>query len=145
MAQGTNFPSKGKEENRTDAGPMIDRAKDFAGQALQKGKEAAGQASDKAGEAASMVGRKVDDATHAVGSGIKNLADRIKDGGPQEGFLGQATRQVADTIKEGGAYLEQGGFSGMTKDVTDLIRRNPVPAVVLGLGLGFLLGRMLRS
>jgi hypothetical protein len=33
----------------------------------------------------------------------------------------------------------------MMDDLTDVIRRNPVPAVLIGLGLGFLLGRMLRS
>jgi len=144
MAQTTNTP-KGKEENRPDANPMLDRAKEFAGQAMQKGKEAAAPLTEKAGEAASMVGRKVDDATSAVGAGMRNLGDRIKDGGPHEGFLGQAAQRVGDTIREGGQYIEHSGFSGMTKDMSDLIRRNPVPAVFLGLGLGFLLGRMLRS
>jgi ElaB/YqjD/DUF883 family membrane-anchored ribosome-binding protein len=144
MAQGINNP-KNKEENRSDAGQMFDRAKGAASDALQKGKEAAQPLVDRASDAASMVGHKVDDATSAVGTGMKNLGDRLRSAGPQEGFLGQATHTVADTIRQGGQYLEQGGLSGMTKDVTDLIRRNPVPAVVIGLGLGFLLGRMLRS
>jgi ElaB/YqjD/DUF883 family membrane-anchored ribosome-binding protein len=29
--------------------------------------------------------------------------------------------------------------------VSGLIRRNPIPAVLIGLGVGFLLGRTLRS
>jgi hypothetical protein len=29
--------------------------------------------------------------------------------------------------------------------VTQMIRRNPIPAVLIGVGLGFLLGRTLRS
>jgi hypothetical protein len=144
MAQAINNP-KGKDEGRHDAGQMIDRAKEFAGDALQKGKEAAGPLANKAGEAASMVGRKVDEATSAVGAGVSSFADRLKSSGPQEGMLGHALGGVADTIKEGGKYLQNEGLSGMTKDVTDLIRRNPLPAVLVGLGLGFLIGRMLRS
>jgi hypothetical protein len=144
MAQTTNNP-KGKEENRSDGGQMFDRAKDFAGEALQRGKDAAGPLAHKAGEAASMVGRKVDEATSAVGAGVANFADRLKGSVPHEGMLGHAAQSVADSIKEGGKYLQHEGFSGMTKDVGDLIKRNPVPAVLLGLGLGFLIGRMLRS
>ena len=144
MAQGINNP-KSKEEGRSDAGQMFDRAKGAASDALQKGKEAVQPLADKAGQAASAAGHKVDEATSAVGSGMKGLADRIKSSGPQEGFLGQASSTVADTLRQGGQYLEQGGFSGMTKDVTEMIRRNPVPAVMVGLGLGFLLGRLLRS
>jgi hypothetical protein len=33
----------------------------------------------------------------------------------------------------------------MMEDVTGLIKRNPIPAVLIGLGIGFMLGRMLRS
>ena len=144
MAQTVNSP-KNRDDFRSEAGQAFDRAKDLAADAVQKGKDFAGPLADKAGEAASMVGKKVDQATSAVGSGMKNVADRIKGAGPHDGYLGQATQTVADTIKEGGEYLEHGGLSGMTKDVTNLIRRNPVPAVLLGLGLGYLIGRMLRS
>jgi F0F1-type ATP synthase assembly protein I len=29
--------------------------------------------------------------------------------------------------------------------MTEMIRRNPIPAVLVGVGLGFLIGRTLRS
>lgn len=144
MAQAVNSP-KNKDDVRTEAGQMFDRAKDFAGDAMQKGKEAAGPLVQKAGEAASMLGKKADEATSAVGAGVASFADRIKGSAPSEGMFGHAAQSVADTIKEGGKYLEHEGLSGMTKDVADLIRRNPLPAVVLGVGLGYLIGRMLRS
>ncbi len=145
MAQTVNNPKGGKEDNPANSGSMQDRAKDFAGEALQKAKDAAGPLTQKAGEAASMVGRKVDDATSAVGASVSSFADRLRSSAPQEGMLGQAAQGVADTLKQGGRYLQEGGLSGMVEDVGDLIRRNPVPAVLIGLGLGFLIGRMLRS
>jgi ElaB/YqjD/DUF883 family membrane-anchored ribosome-binding protein len=32
----------------------------------------------------------------------------------------------------------------MAEDLTELIRRNPVPAMVVGVGIGFLLAQLLR-
>jgi hypothetical protein len=36
-------------------------------------------------------------------------------------------------------------LSGMMGDVTSLIKRNPIPALLIGLGVGVLIGRALRS
>jgi len=33
----------------------------------------------------------------------------------------------------------------MMDDMTSLIKRNPIPALLLGLGVGFLIGRVLSS
>jgi hypothetical protein len=33
----------------------------------------------------------------------------------------------------------------MMDDMTNLVRRNPIPALLLGLGVGFLIGRVLSS
>jgi uncharacterized membrane-anchored protein YhcB (DUF1043 family) len=33
----------------------------------------------------------------------------------------------------------------MTDDLTNLIRRNPIPALFVGIGIGFLLARVTRS
>jgi hypothetical protein len=33
----------------------------------------------------------------------------------------------------------------MMDDMTSLIKRNPIPALLLGLGVGFLIGRLVTS
>jgi hypothetical protein len=33
----------------------------------------------------------------------------------------------------------------MAEDLTDLIKRNPIPAVLIGVGIGFLLAQLTRS
>jgi hypothetical protein len=33
----------------------------------------------------------------------------------------------------------------MADDVTELIRRNPIPAMLIGVGIGFLLAKVMRS
>jgi hypothetical protein len=60
-------------------------------------------------------------------------------------MLGSATRAVADGLEGTGKYLEDKNLSGMMDDMTGLIKRNPIPAVLLGLGIGFLVGRALSS
>ncbi len=136
--------SKGNDP-RSTAGQAVDKAKDVAAQAMDKARDAASSVGEMASNVASTVGRKADDYTHAAGSGIKNIGDTIREHGPQEGMLGQATKSVASTTKDVGRYLEEEGLSGMMEDVTTLIKRNPIPAILVGLGVGVLLGRLLRS
>jgi hypothetical protein len=139
--EGQNLASQAKDV----AGQAVDTAKDLAGQAADKAKDLAGQAGSAISSAASTVGHKAEDATAAVGHGIQNLAGQVRDSGPNSGMLGSATRAVADGIEGAGKYVEDKNLSGMMDDVTGLIKRNPIPALLLGLGIGFLVGRALSS
>jgi len=148
--------SKGNEARGNTGQSTMDKAKDVAGNVTDKAKDVASQAMDKARDAASSVGemvsgaastagRKADDYAAAAGSGIKNFGDTIREHGPREGVLGGATKAVADTTKQVGRYLEEEGLSGMMEDVTGLIKKNPIPAILVGVGLGVLIGRLMRS
>ncbi len=132
------------------------KAQDFAHQAGQKAQDLAHTAGQKvqdfahsAGQgvrdAASAVGNRAEDATGSLGSGMQSAADRVRDTFPREGMLGRASGAVADALDRGGRYIEEKKISGMAGDVTDVIQRNPIPAVLVALGLGFFLGRALRS
>ena len=94
---------------------------------------------------ASNIGQRAEDATAAVGRGMENLGEKVRQKGPESGFLGSATRSVADALENTGEYLEEKKISGMASDLTDLVRNNPIPALLVGIGLGFLLGRAMRS
>jgi hypothetical protein len=138
------------------AGSAADKMKDAAshvGQAVSgaasavgnKASEVASTVGHKAADIASTVGHKAEDATAATGRGMEHLGQTIRDKGPESGFLGKATETVAGALESGGKYLEEKKLSGMADDFTDLIRRNPIPALLIGVGLGFLLARTLRS
>jgi len=153
MANTTQNP-KGNQENRSN--PTMEKAKDVASQAYDKAKDVAGQAYDKAKDTASSVGGMVSNAASQVGktaenltssaaSGLRNLGDTIRENAPHEGMLGNASQAVANSLRDSGRYLEEAGLSGIGEDLTEMIRRNPVPAVLVGVGIGFLLGRVLRS
>jgi ElaB/YqjD/DUF883 family membrane-anchored ribosome-binding protein len=111
---------------------------------MDQAKDTAREAGDKAKQAASSVGDRAESAVTGAGKGMENLAQTIRDRGPQEGMLGSATSAVAGTLESGGRYLEEQGLSGIAEDVTNLIRRNPIPAVLVGVGLGFMLARFLN-
>ena len=89
-------------------------------------------------------GGKIHEAGDALGSGLKNLASSLRENAPREGVVGTAASNLADSLERGGTYLENQGLDGITEQVEGLIRRNPMPAVLVGVGLGFVLAHMLR-
>jgi hypothetical protein len=124
---------------------MAEQAKSAATGVMDSARDMASSATKKAGEAASYVGNKAEDATSSVGSGMKSLGGTIREYTGREGMLGSAGSAVADTLESSGRYLEESGLSGIGEDLTGMIRRNPVPALLIGIGLGFLIARATRS
>jgi len=124
---------------------VVNTAKDMAGNAVDKAKDVAFAAAGKAGEAASFLGDKAQQATSAVGGGMQSLAGTIREHTPDKGMVGNASNAVAETLESGGRYLQEHGLQGIADDTTALIRRNPIPAVLIGLGIGYLIARATRS
>jgi len=123
------------------AAGVVDQAKDVAADAASKAKDMASNFAQKTGDAANFLGKKAEDATSAVGGGMKSLAGTIRDNTPDNGPLGTAKSAVADTLESGGRYLQEHGLSGIGADMTNLIKNNPIPALLAGIGIGFLIAR----
>ncbi|HXG11521.1 MAG TPA: hypothetical protein VNK04_17330 [Gemmataceae bacterium] len=128
--------NRGKDESRT-AGPEQTGTQGM----MEKAKDVAAGAARSAGEAMAAAGRRAEDAAATVGSGMQQLAGTIRENAPREGMLGTASSAVARTLESSGRYLQEEGFRGMLDDLSGLIRRNPIPAVLIGIGIGFLLAR----
>jgi len=137
------------EQARNTAGQAVDKAREGFGQAADKARDAASHAGEAVRDTAQSLGQtasqKAQQATSAVAGGMHSLADTVRQHTPESGMLGSATHRVADTLDNTGSYIEDRNLSGMMEDMSGLIRRNPIPAVLLGLGIGFLIGRTLRS
>jgi hypothetical protein len=121
------------------------KVKEAGSQVIGKAKEAVGSVGDVAVETASAVGRKADDVTASAGHEIKEFGETIGRKAPHEGFAGQASQAVADTIKTGGRYLEDAKLSGMAHDVEQVIKTHPIPSLLICLGIGFCIGRALKD
>jgi hypothetical protein len=128
-------------EKAKEAGSsMADKAKDIASTVADKAKDVAGAVRDRAASAAEAVGDKADAGAGYVGGGMEHLGRKLHENAPS-GFLGDAAHRVASGLESSGRYLREEGLTGMAEDLGDLIKRNPIPAMLVGIGLGFLLAR----
>ncbi len=121
------------------------KAESAAAYAGRKADDAAAFVGHKAEDAAHFVGQKTEDAETAMGTGLRSLGQNVRNHGPDSGVAGEATSAVADTLDSSGRYLQEEGIKDIAEDVTNLIRRNPVPALLVAIGAGFLIGRIMAS
>ncbi len=108
----------------------------------QKVQEGASSLAHKAQDVASSVAGKAGDAISAVGSGMSSLGSTIRERGPQSGVLGTAASSVASGLENTGHYLQQHGVGDMMNDLSAVVRRHPLQALLVGFGVGFLLARV---
>jgi hypothetical protein len=139
------FGSEMKTKAQETGAAVVDKTKELASTAADKAREATSSAMHKAEDLASNVGHKAEDATASVGDGMKSLASTIREKGPHSGFAGSASASVADTLESGGRYLQEEGLKGIAEDLSGLIRRNPIPALLFGIGVGYMIARATRS
>ena len=112
-----------------------------AGYVADQAKDAANYAAKGVANAGTYLDHKAEDATSAFGGGLKAAGDAIRHNAPHDGRMGQASTAVAQTLTNTGTYLEREGLEGIAKDITTLIKKNPIPALMIGIGLGFLVAR----
>jgi hypothetical protein len=138
-----NFAQNVGDQAKELAHETGDKAKELGASMAQKAGDAASFVGKKADEATSFVGKKADEATSSVAAGMKNLAGTIRENTPD--MIGSAGCAVADTLESGSRYLQEQGLKGIGEDVANVIRRNPIPALLVGIGVGFLLARATSS
>jgi ABC-type transporter Mla subunit MlaD len=126
--------ARGVQEAAANLG---EKTKDLAANTADKAKDLAANTADQAKNLA-------DTATSRVGSGVESMADKLRGSAPREGIVHDAASKVADTLERGGRYLQEEGLSGMTDDLTNVIKRNPIPALLVGIGIGYLIAHALR-
>jgi ElaB/YqjD/DUF883 family membrane-anchored ribosome-binding protein len=118
----TSKPSA-TDQFKEQAGTMIESAKGLAEEAKSKVQDVAQAGADKAHEAKEAAGEQM----HAV-------ADKIRQGG-------QVASEKADQF---GNYLQDHDFGAIGRDLTDVVRKYPVQALLVGIGIGILVGRSAR-
>ena len=96
-------------------------------------------------QAACDVGQKADDLTAKAGGRIEQMGHALGERLPHEGVVGQASQAVAQTIQQGGQYMEDAKLSGAAANLKDLIRRYPVESTLAGLAAGYLVARLMKK
>jgi uncharacterized protein YjbJ (UPF0337 family) len=85
----------------------------------------------------SAAGRQGQDASTTVGRYASNLAATAGGVGAKvQDMASSAATSMAGTVSGAGGYLQD-----LPAEITGLIRRHPIPSLLVGIGIGFLLGR----
>ncbi len=116
---------------------MADRGQNLGAGADKRAEEAKSTIEESASAAASKAAQSIS----AVGETIGSFADTIREKAPHEGAVGTAATTVADKLGAAGSYLQEKKLDHMMGDLSSLIRRYPIPALLIGLGIGYLLAR----
>jgi uncharacterized protein YjbJ (UPF0337 family)/ElaB/YqjD/DUF883 family membrane-anchored ribosome-binding protein len=135
------YDERRKTSNVGKTGPTTSPTSQSLGATLG---EVADEGKSVVDEATSSAGAKASQSISAVGETIGSVADTIREKAPHEGAMGTAATTVADKLGAAGSYLQEKNWDRMTGDLSSLIRRYPVPSLLLGLGIGYLLALRAR-
>lgn len=98
-------------------------------------------ASDQVG--ATPMNERINQALGATGRQLNSLAQELRARAPQ-GQPGAMASSAAEVLDRGAGYLQGADAESLRGDLERLIRANPLQALVIGVGVGFLLGRTLK-
>lgn len=101
-------------------------------------------------------GQERQEPTHTERTGTTASSEQTRGGAVAQRFDDATTRagrkveamgrNVADTVAEKaqsvGSFLQEHDIAGMADDVADVVRRYPVQSMLVGIGMGFMIGRM---
>lgn len=100
-------------------------------QLTRKGEEFLNKATDKAKETAETVGDKIAGASEAIQGKLRETGKEV----------GEVVSAVSDKVRSSAQYIEESSVQDVVEDVTVLIKRYPIHAILIGAGIGFLLAR----
>lgn len=128
------FSPSGAEDPMSGHSPQVGAGLgEMADAAKERTKETAAKATATASQPISAVGEK-----------IESLAGAIREKAPQEGTIGTAATAVAEKLDAAGSYLQRKDVDHMVSDLSGMIRRYPIPSLLIGLGIGYLLAKSAR-
>jgi hypothetical protein len=95
---------------------------------------------DGSGDELGDINRKATNIASEVREGISKIVDGVKERISTDAVrkVSETASQVSDQVR---GYIDDRGMRGLANDATAVIRRYPVPAVVLGVLVGVLLAR----
>jgi ElaB/YqjD/DUF883 family membrane-anchored ribosome-binding protein len=98
----------------------------------RKGEDFVDRATEKARETAEAVGERLSGASEAIQGKLRETGEEA----------GEVVNTVSEKIRSSVHYLEESNMQEVIDDVTVLIKRYPIQAVLIGAGIGFLLARV---
>jgi len=140
---GTTGGSMGNMQNA--GGNVADKARDVARTAVETARDTATGVADRARDLAGNVADKARDVAGTVAETTRDWASGAVGAVAESDVVNKASEYASEAWETGSRYFQEHNFKDMAEDVAGVIRRNPIPAMLVGIGLGFILARSLRS
>jgi ElaB/YqjD/DUF883 family membrane-anchored ribosome-binding protein len=117
-----------------------------AGKVGDKIADAASQAKERVSEFGRTAAQKVDEGRSGTAATLKSTAESIRTGAQSSGqAITDVANRTAEKIDATADYIRDHDFRGMMSDLEQVVRRNPTPALIGAIGIGFLLGAAMRG
>jgi hypothetical protein len=123
------------------ASTVADTAQQAASTVADTAQQVASAAVDTVQDATSAVTSQVGKAAGAAAETVQSLAQTVRQQGATPdapAIQRQAAQTTANVLDKTSQYLRQGDLKVVLEDLRGVIRRNPVPSLLVGLGLGYL-------
>ena len=118
---------------------------DHVGSGMSDATEAVAGMAAKAQELGAATVSTASEAATVVGEQMGSLAGRIRDHAPHDGAIAAAATAVAGGLESASTYLKEKDYQNLATDLTALVLSYPVPALLVGVGLGYLLARSTKG
>lgn len=119
-----------------------ERAKDAVNAGMDSGRQAIENAMESASAGIHVAQQKFGAAVGVAREAASQVSSSVSDAASYATQKAEgATNSVGCAMESTGTYLKDDGLRHIAADVSDLIRRNPVPAMLVGIGLGFLIAQ----
>jgi uncharacterized protein YjbJ (UPF0337 family) len=122
-----------------------DTMESHSGKGTPEGAEAGAGMTAKVQELGATAMTTASEAVTTVGEQMGSLAGMIRDNAPPEGAIATAATTVAGGLESASTYLKEKDYENLATDLTALVRNYPVQALLVGVGLGYLLARGMKG
>ena len=120
------------------------KVQDTAQNVQAKAQQVASDVKDRASEYSAKAAEQADSATTTAGEKLSDVAQTLREKAPATGTAATVADKTADTLDRAGTYLQNQDVADMRADLENIIRRHPMEAMLVGLGIGYLLARSTR-
>jgi len=129
----------------TDADTWSNNLSNGAARAGEKIDEVASELKERASEFGRLAAQTMDETRETTAATLKSTADLVRNCGHiSSKAMTDVAGRTAEKLESTANYVRDHDFRGMFGDIGRAIRRNPTPALIGAIGLGFLLGSALK-
>lgn len=122
----------------------FDGATNVARDVSARAKDAFGNMAKGVSAASEFVDRKAAEATAALGGQLKSAGKSVRDYSSRDGESCERSETIAQTLENAGDYVQQKGLKGIEDDLISIVKNNPIPAILMGIAVGFLGGLTIK-